>query len=325
MASFVVALLLRPGEHRGGRRWKGRRTLRGLLGAAPGMRSDERHMVQPRTLGQDRFCVISRVHQIVQIDHSFGGHSHQRDRYLRVMHAGTAEIAADRDLPIGNVKVQFVSAPVMLVTLAILLNADVALLRQLGQHLVQGLVALAFNARTALGRLGAGKPRFARFGFCLAFALRLAAASGFVSGKRSRAWMAVESRAICPIKRFACVRSTTASWSNCGSRAEANSEKTRENLDSCGSALRPRHPQNRRSASSTRRRSIRSRVVDRLKIALAINAVAKAARSLAGRPVRDRRPASRRLKGIRPVTEASNCICGLSGPRAVSRRGNSSC
>ena len=59
--------------------------------------------------------------------------------------------------------------------------------------------------------------------------------------------------------------------------------QARENLDPCGRVPAVDQPQNWRKASSTRKRAMRSRVVGRLKMAFAMKAVAKPARSLADR------------------------------------------
>src|ERR1700679_3728150 len=52
----------------------------------------------------------------------------------------------------------------------------------------------------------------------------------------------------------------------------------------------------------------------RFRIALAMKAVASAARSFAGRPVAARRADNKRPRGAREIAEASNCICPPSGP-----------
>ena len=83
-------------------------------------------------------------------------------------------------------------------------------------------------------------------------------------------------------------------------------------------------PQNRRKASSTRSREIRSRVVGRFRTAFARKAVARAARSLVGRPVEARRAYNIRSKGAKEITEASNCICPFSGPTEDCKSGNNS-
>lgn len=136
--------------------------------------------------------------------------------------------------------------------------------------------------------------------------------------------MAVESRAMCPIRRCFCVAAITASCNCCGSSVPANSAKARENFDSRGSVRALLQPQKRRSGSSTLNRAIRSRVVGRFITALAMNAVASAARSFAGRPVTDRRADNIRSNGASATTEPSSSICRLRGPVAVSTRGNNS-
>ena len=155
-------------------------------------------------------------------------------------------------------------------------------------------------------------------------ALRLALRCAAVSGNRSRTAIAVESRAMCPIKRSRCVAAITASCNSCGNCVRANSAKARENLDSCGMLPTLAHPQNRRSASSTASREIRSRVVGKFKIAFATNAVASAARSFAGLPVEHRRRFNTTPIGANNITAASNSNWPLKGPTARATRGNSS-
>src|SRR5450432_393921 len=103
----------------------------------------------------------------------------------------------------------------------------------------------------------------AAFFFFLA-ALFLAAAALVLGARVSRAGIAVESRAMCPMRRLACVAAITAWCSWWGNWVRANSANARENFDSWGSFSTLDHPQNWRNASSTRRREMRSLVVGRL-------------------------------------------------------------
>ena len=81
----------------------------------------------------------------------------RRDGHLRVMDAGAGQHRADRYLSVGNIQVKLVAAPVLQVSMTILLCADVALPRQLAEHPGQFLMALPLNTRTALGNFGLGK------------------------------------------------------------------------------------------------------------------------------------------------------------------------
>ncbi|MCO5350282.1 MAG: hypothetical protein M9913_05160 [Bryobacteraceae bacterium] len=107
------------------------------------------------------------------------------------MDAGAGEQGRDGDLAVGDIEVEFVAAPMIVVTPTVSFGADVALGRQVGEHGVGFLAALALDAGAALGGFGLGKGPFLRlvlprFLFCR-FCSRRA------SGTRSRASMAVES------------------------------------------------------------------------------------------------------------------------------------
>ena len=113
--------------------------------------------------------------------------------------------------------------------------------------------------------------------------------------KRSRAGIAVESRAICPISRsFWVSRDERSHATAAATHLRRTRRNARENFDSCGSAAPLGQPQNCRNDSSTRSRRIRSRVVGRFRMALAMKAVASALRSFAGRPVELRRTGNNR-------------------------------
>src|SRR5450432_3998144 len=72
----------------------------------------------------------------------------------------------------------------------------------------------------------------------------LAAAALALGARVSRAGIAVESRAMCPMRRLACVAAITA-WCSCwGNWVTANSANARENFDSWGSFSTLDQPQN---------------------------------------------------------------------------------
>src|SRR5216684_8860773 len=73
------------------------------------------------------------------------------------MDAGAGQHRADRYLSVGNIQVKLVAAPVLQVSMTILLCADVALPRQVAEHPGQFLMALPLNTRTALGSFRPGK------------------------------------------------------------------------------------------------------------------------------------------------------------------------
>src|SRR5258708_20349098 len=104
----------------------------------------------------NRVGVIGRIHQFVEVNHALGTQCHQRDGGLRVMYTGAGQHRADRYLSVGHIQVQLVAAPVLQVSMTILLCADVALPWQLAEHPGQFLMALPLNTRTALGAFGLG-------------------------------------------------------------------------------------------------------------------------------------------------------------------------
>ena len=138
------------------------------------------------------------------------------------------------------------------------------------------------------------------------------------SGNRSRAWMAVESRDMCPIKRSFCVERTTASCNFRGSSVSAKSANARENVDSWGTSERCTQPQSRRSCRLLSNSEIRSRVVEKWKTAFAMKAAAKTHRFSRGRPMRFRSP-SQGPSGAIPSTCTNNCALAPSGPISFSR------
>jgi hypothetical protein len=59
-----------------------------------------------------------------------------------------------RNLAIGDIPVEFVATPIMIVTMAVVLASQIALLRQIGQHLRQLHLPLPRQARVALWYIG---------------------------------------------------------------------------------------------------------------------------------------------------------------------------
>lgn len=90
------------------------------------------------------------------------------------MHAGARQQDVDEDLPIGDIQVELIATPVILLTSAVGLHAQRTLLRQGGQHLQQALVTLSFNQGAPLSGLGSlvetalGFPASPRFGLLVA-------------------------------------------------------------------------------------------------------------------------------------------------------------
>src|SRR5947209_5566549 len=83
------------------------------------------------------------------------------------MHAGAGQHGADRQLAVGHVQMKLVAAPVLILSLAVLFGANVALPRQIAQHLLQFLTSLPLDSRTALRSLGFAKGAWGTFGLRL--------------------------------------------------------------------------------------------------------------------------------------------------------------
>ena len=131
------------------------------------------------------------------------------------------------------------------------------------------------STRGSLGCLSTlrGRPGL-RFGFAVFGAF----GAGF-----SRALITVESREMCPTRCSPTVPSTNASCSWAGRELSATYAKAREKVATLGIARTEVQPQRGRIFSSSCSRSIKSRVIKRLKAAFARNACARETRFFAGR------------------------------------------
>src|SRR5208337_2157593 len=69
---------------------------------------------------------------------------------MAIVDGSRGQYAGDRDLAAGDIQMQFVADPGFLVALAVLLGADIARGGQVGEHLIEVLRGLPFEA----GRLG---------------------------------------------------------------------------------------------------------------------------------------------------------------------------
>ena len=92
--------------------------------SAPGMGAIDRNVFQLPAVRMNRICVISRVHQIVELPHALRCHCHQRDRNLRVVYARARQPCADRYLSVGDIEMEFVAAPILHVAILTALGAD---------------------------------------------------------------------------------------------------------------------------------------------------------------------------------------------------------
>src|SRR5215469_7852431 len=258
-----------------------------LLSAGPCSRVDidDGNVAERATVLPDLRGVVSAVHDIIQISRPGRRHAGQWDRRLAIVKRGGGEQAADRNTTVGNVEVQLVADP-----------------------------ALLLAPRFREGRLLRGRPG-------LYFAV--SGAAGFTGF--SRASIAVLSREICPTSRSLWVCAISASCTFEGSALAANSAKARENVASLGISFARSQPHSRRKILSGFTCSISIVVVVRLKTALATKARASAGRSAGGRPTAPwpcRKKAS--IRAISSIFTRSWCMAP-SAPTRSSNHGKRSC
>lgn len=94
-------------------------------------------MAQALAVGADDRAARDGVHEVVAVGDKLRAHGGQRDRDLGVVHAGRGQYFRDRNHAIRHVQVQLVTNPTGLETLAVALAADIAGVRQIGQHRLQ--------------------------------------------------------------------------------------------------------------------------------------------------------------------------------------------
>src|SRR5271165_5117799 len=108
---------------------------------------DDRRMAERLAVVMDGGGVVGRIHEIVEIGDAGAGHGHQGNGDLTVVDGSRGQDAGDRDLAAGDIQMQFVADPGFLVALAVLLGADIARGGQIGEHLIEVLRGLPFEAR----------------------------------------------------------------------------------------------------------------------------------------------------------------------------------
>ena len=116
-----------------------------MLGAKVGV--DDRLMAERAAVVMNGGGVVGGVHEIVEIGNPRAGHGHQGNGDLTVVNGSRGQHAGDGDLAAGDIDMQLVADPGLLVALAVFLGADVAGGGQLGEHLVDGLRGLPLQPR----------------------------------------------------------------------------------------------------------------------------------------------------------------------------------
>lgn len=89
-------------------------------------------MVELAAVFMDRIAIIGRIHKFVgeprvDMNHALRGHGHQRNCDLRIVHARAGQNRADRHLSAGHIEMQFVTTPVLLVSVAARLRTDITM------------------------------------------------------------------------------------------------------------------------------------------------------------------------------------------------------
>ncbi len=77
--------------------------------------------------------VIGRIHQIIELEDAGAGHGHQGNGDLAVTHGGRGQHASDRNLAAGDIDMQLIADPCLLIALAVLLGADIARGGEIGE------------------------------------------------------------------------------------------------------------------------------------------------------------------------------------------------
>ena len=207
---------------------------------------------------------------------------------LTVVNGSRARVSTqeNRDLAAGDIQMQFVADPGFLVALAVLLGADIARGGQIGEHLIEVLRGLPFEARRlgfwpflVLARASALARRLSAIGRLrtLLFVVRRRL-TGF-SAPRSR-WRRARDT---PTMRHPSSASISAASVSRHLARKIALRKLRETVRQRQLLIRicqrRSQPRMRRSDLSTSRRSIRAVVVGRPSTALATKALARARRS----------------------------------------------
>lgn len=104
------------------------------LGAAARVVIDQRHMAQAFAVGTNHRAAVRGIHQVIAVGDALRTDGRQRYRDLRIVHAGGGQHGRDRDHAVGDFQVQLIAQPARREALAIALAADIAALRQIGQH-----------------------------------------------------------------------------------------------------------------------------------------------------------------------------------------------
>src|SRR6516162_7961450 len=122
-----------------------------LLSAGPRSRVDidNGNVAERATVLSDLRGVVSAVHDIIQISRPGRRHAGQWDRRLAIVKRSGGEQAADRNTTVGNVEMQLVADPALLLALGVAFGADGTMPRQPGQHRFEAQARSPAQRRTA--------------------------------------------------------------------------------------------------------------------------------------------------------------------------------
>src|ERR1019366_8696051 len=278
-------------------------------------------------------CVVSRIHQFIAIGDTLRTHRGQWNGHLRIMHGGRRQHGADGNLSVGHIPMQFVATPVMIVSVAVLLAPQIALPRQIGQHLWQLHLPLPRQPRVVLGHIRPFAPLVALV---------------WTTGSPFLTWRARGCLLRLFLRRLGrCFRKAFAGFDGCGIACNVTDQPiflgfTNQSLmhelrqlhagelvESPGEGGFMRHlpgliptadaAQLRVAGKSDEYCLVRANPYT----ALATNALAMARRSLEGRPIQPRLEGTKRANGIISKVATRRLAGGVNSPSSSSRTGKS--
>src|SRR4051794_12756176 len=106
------------------------------------------------TIGDGGGGIVGGVHDVVEPDDALLALAGERDGDLAVVNRGRGKNGGDRHRAGGDVEMELVAVPGGGEAATVALATGVAADRQFGEHLVEGLAALAFDPGQRLGRGG---------------------------------------------------------------------------------------------------------------------------------------------------------------------------
>src|SRR3954451_13893234 len=123
-------------------------------GLTAGVAIDDRAPSRRLAIGDDRGGIVGGVPDVVEPDDALLALAGERDGDLAVVNRGRGKNGGDRHHAGGDVEMELVAVPAGGEAATVALATGIAADRQFGEHLVEGLAALAFDPGQRLGRRG---------------------------------------------------------------------------------------------------------------------------------------------------------------------------